>query len=182
MLKRDSVTRKRRLARGPKVASRCSGPGDVAVRVEGELGPGQPDGVDQTGVESTVGDDEISVGGEGGDGGEVGLVAGRKEQRALATYQTGEIAFQGQVLWKGAADQPGCPGPEPRALGGFAGSAQESGVAREAEVVVAAEGSEVGCPGGDVRPGRSVDAGAGAKPVGLLDSFQLGVELAGQGR
>jgi hypothetical protein len=155
---------------------------DVAVRVEGHLGTGEANGVEQARMDSAVGNDKVARGCEGSDDGKIGLVSGRKEERALAPNESGKSTLQLQVLGEGSAEQAGCAGSKAGASAGFAGCLKDSGVGGKAEVVVGAErgqGSRVLC---DMGPGRSVDAGTGAKPVGSLEGLQFSAELAGEGR
>jgi hypothetical protein len=53
---------------------------EVEVLVQGKLGAGETEGVDEAGVDKTVGNNEVRWASEGGNGAEVGLVAGWKDE------------------------------------------------------------------------------------------------------
>ena len=113
--------------------------GHVVVRRHHDLGPRQPGGVDQRGVDVGVGDDQGGPVDERGDHREVGVVAGRGDQRRRPAQEGGQLALEVVVQGEGPGHQAGGAGagaPEGRRLGRGGADLR---VPREAEVVVAGQ-------------------------------------------
>ncbi len=79
--------------------------GDVVVGDHLHRGPAEPAGVDHRGVHVGVGDDQGVGVGQGGDGREVGVVAGREHQRGREPGERGQRLLELLVEAQRAGDQ-----------------------------------------------------------------------------
>ena len=113
--------------------------GRVGMPVAQQLGAAEPCAIDQRGVVQAVLHDAVAAPGERGDGTEVGHVAGREEQRALAPGEGGQLLLEGVVLGMVAADQVRGATAAAAAVRGVGKRRGDPRVASQAEVVVAAE-------------------------------------------
>ncbi|MGY3684196.1 hypothetical protein ACVWXU_007819 [Streptomyces sp. TE33382] len=78
----------------------------VRVRDDGGLGPGEPAAVHDRGMVARVGDDQRALGGQGGEGREVGGVAGGEHEGRLEAAEARQFVFEFGVQFGGAGDQP----------------------------------------------------------------------------
>ncbi len=120
------------------------------MRVEGQLGPGKAAGVDNARVIRPVGDDQVQGACQGGDGSEIGLVAGGEEQGGFCPDKRGEGVLECKVLWQGSGNQARRPGAEAGPGGGFGSCAREGRMAGEPEVVVRTKSGQAEPVAGDV--------------------------------
>jgi hypothetical protein len=78
---------------------------EVEMLVDGKLCAGETEGVDETGVNKTIRDDEVGRTGKGGDCANVRLVAGGKEDGGGKVEEGGELHLKGLVVGKGSGDK-----------------------------------------------------------------------------
>ena len=127
------------VAPAPACAS-ARGSARVGVRVAAQLRTREARAVDERGVAEAIEQHALAASGEGADDGEIRHVAAGEQQRALAAREGGELLLQARVLGAVAADQVrgGAAGAGPAPAHSLM-AARERRVAREPEVVVAAE-------------------------------------------
>ena len=66
----------------------------IGMRVGADIGPGKPAAVPEAGMILGIAEDDVAGAGQGGDGGQVGGEAGRKEQRRLRAFELRQALFQ----------------------------------------------------------------------------------------
>lgn len=119
------------------------GPCEVGVREgpdgEGPGGAREASGVDQAGVAALVEEEEVALGGEGADGGEIGVEAGREEAGVWRALEAGEGVFDVTEEGGLAADEAGGACADAVGACGLAGRVDEARMAPESECIVGGE-------------------------------------------
>ncbi len=140
---------------------------DLAV---GELGA-----VVDAGVVAFVDDGRGVAIDQGGDGAEVGLVAGGEDQRRLRVEEVGDLGFELEVDGGGAVHEPRAGHGRAVLLDGVAGGGDDAGVAGQPQVVVGPEHDDALAVddglGALVRVERLVE-GVHAHGLGNLDQLE----------
>ena len=115
------------------------GVSDVFVAEDSDLGFGETSAVDDAGVVEFVGQDEVVLTEDAGDGAGVGGEAGLKDDTGLDALERGDLLFEFHVNVHRASDGADGAGAYAEFLGGCDGGFFKFGVIAKAEVVVGGE-------------------------------------------
>src|ERR1035441_7825384 len=113
--------------------------GDVLVAEDLDLRPRQARAVDDRGVVQLVGEDEVVLAEDGGNGAGVGGKAGLEDHARLDVLEGGDFLFQLHVDAHGAGDGAHGSGTCAVLLRGGDGGLAQLGVVAQAQVVVAGQ-------------------------------------------
>ncbi len=111
----------------------------VRVFVDGPLGPGEADPVDDAAVIEFVRDDEVPLADELGDQTGVRREPGLVNEGSLGALEAGEPALELDVKVHRARDRADRAGPDPVGIDRTAGGLLELGVVAESEIIVGTE-------------------------------------------
>ena len=111
----------------------------AVVRETLHRGAGELDAFPETGVDVLVGENDVTLLGEGGDAGETGEVAGGVDVAGFAAEEGGEFFLELEVEGAGTVGDAGAGGGGAPFEEGSAAGFDDLGVEREPEVIVAGE-------------------------------------------
>lgn len=161
------------------------GVGDVLVAEDFDFCSGEARAVDDGGMVELVGDDEVFLAEDGGDGSGVGGEAALEDDAGFDIFEAGDFFFQFDVDFHGSGDGADGAGADTVVADGLDGGFSESGVVAEAEVVVGGEVDDlfavVGADGGlDVI--EDAEAEVGAFLAELVELIGEVLQLGARGR
>ncbi len=126
--------------------------GHVGVPVDGDPGPREPAPVDDARMVQLVREDGVLPSGQRRDRAGVGQVAGREDDRVLASLQPGQRRLQAPVRFAGARHEPGGAAARTPPSGGGRSRPAKARIGGETQVVVGAELDHPPAPHDDLRP------------------------------
>ena len=130
-------------------------------------GAGEAAAVDDGRVVEFVGDDQVFLAENGGDGSSIGGEPGLEDDAGFDVFELGDLLFEIHVHLHGAGDGADGAGADAEFARGFDGGAAELGVGGEAQVIIGAEVDDFFAV--EVRDGLLL----------AFEDFQIEVEMRG---
>ena len=124
-------------------------------------------------VDAGVDDDRVAGGQQRPQRGEVGLRAGRADERLLGAHPLGDLLLELEVQGDRAVEQPRAGQARPELVQGVGGTLDDALVAGEAEVVVRAEHDPLGALHLDDRARGALERAEIRQQVGVARHAQL---------
>ena len=143
------------------------------VAERSELRPGEAAAVEDRGVVAGVADHGVARLEDRADAPDVGLVAGRVDDRVLLAHPLRQLALELEVQWSGPVQQARSGDAGAERLEGVAGPLLDPLVAGQAQVVVGAEHDRLAPLHLDHRPRRRGQQPKVGEQVVLLRRFEL---------
>src|SRR3989338_2322508 len=112
------------------------------MRIDPKGSPGEPTGINETGVIEMIPDHQISRADQRGNDSQIGHVAGGKKKGALGLFPLGQFGFQLFMQRGGSSKQSSGTGSSSKSGQGFLGGPNHLGMKMQSQIAVGSQMNE----------------------------------------